>query len=82
MAKAKPVTIGRDEWLRALGDVVQPDPDALTIEEIGALIQRSRASTTRLVKRLEAQHRVQRVVKMVPRSGGGSYPAPAYKLLP
>jgi hypothetical protein len=74
--------ISRDEWLKALGDAVQPsDPDALTVKdlerEFGMNRHKALAKALELVK---AGLAVQ-VTKMVHRSNGHPYRAPAFKLV-
>lgn len=74
--------ITRDEWLQALGDAVQPvDPEALTIKdlerEFGINRHKALAKALELVK----AGRAIQVTKMVSRSNGHPYRAPAFKLI-
>jgi hypothetical protein len=74
--------ITRDEWLRALGDAVQPvDPDAMTIKdferEFGINRHKALAKALELVK----AGRAIQVTKFVQRSNGNPYRAPAFKLI-
>lgn len=74
--------ITRDEWLKALGDAVQPlDPDALTIKEIGEMFGINRHKVHARMQAMVAEGKAAMVTKHVPRSSGHPYRAPAYKLL-
>lgn len=74
--------ITRDEWLKALGDAVQPvDPDALTIREIQQQFNITKHKAEDKMRALVAAGAAVRVVKLVQRSNGAPYRAPAYKLV-
>jgi hypothetical protein len=75
--------ITRDEWLRALGDAVQPvDPDALTVKDMAEQFGVGRHKALARINALIAEGKAVRVFKIVTRANGAPYRAAAYKLLP
>lgn len=74
--------ITRDEWLKALGDAVQPlDPTAMSIMELSAMFGIGRMATYREVLRLLKAGRAVTTVKQITGPTGISRRVPAYKLV-
>ena len=74
--------ISRDEWLKALGEAVQPsDPDALTVKDMEREFGINRHKALAKALELVAAGKAKQVTKMVTRANGHPYRAPAYKLI-
>ena len=78
----KGTQITRDEWLAAFSEAQQPaDPDAVTTSELADQLRVSDSTARRLVRRLLAQKRARRTVKIVQRVDGHATRVTAYRLL-
>ena len=80
------MAISHDAWLKALQDAraeaPATDPNALTVNELGALWNLGNSQARRIVKQLVAMGRAEVTKKPVRGADGGWRPQPAYKLKP
>jgi hypothetical protein len=75
------MSITRDDWLRALGEADCPvDDNALTVQELMALLDLTEASAARKAKRLVEDGKAERVRKRVENAAGQRITVPAYRL--
>jgi len=75
-------TITRDEWLSALALATEPeDPDALTIQELAVICEKSRRSMEERIKRLVDEGKATRHWKTVTNAAGYRRRVSAYKLV-
>lgn len=73
----------RDEWLKALGEAVEPcDPTAVTVAELAEMLEIDRSSAYRHLRKLIDQGRAVQTVKRVMGPSGVGKRVPAYRLLP
>ena len=74
--------ISRDEWLKAVGDAVQPcDPTAVTVMELAAMLGVDRQMAYRQIKRLVSEGKAAGVSKMHTNAQGVTRRVAAYRLI-
>ena len=74
--------ISRDEWLKALGDAIEPpDPDAVTLAELAALLGVDRQMAYRHVKKLIKDGKAAIAVKYATTASGLTKRVAAYRLV-
>ena len=75
------VQIARDEWMKALGDAIEPcDPSAMTTPELAAMFSISEASVQRRIRKLLAEGKATRTWKKITMATGVQKRVPAYLL--
>lgn len=80
--RSQPGSLTRDAWLKALGEAAQPtDPDALTAQEIAAMLGMHHKVVGVYIRRLIAEGRAQQTCKMIQTTAGYTRRVPAYRLL-
>lgn len=79
--KVAKTTIARDLWLAALGESdAALDPDALTVQEFGALLEISNGPARTRLERLVREGKAVKVRKRITLSDGRTQPVGAYRL--
>jgi predicted ArsR family transcriptional regulator len=74
--------ISRDEWLKAMGEAAAPpDPDAVTVPEIAALLGMTRHTAYRHVLRLVDEGKAVPTFKRATGRSGVTKRVQAYKLV-
>ena len=74
--------ISRDEWLKAVGDAVQPcDPTAITVKELAETLGVSDTIAYRHIKRLMKEGKAIVTRKRIPNAAGHPRTVSAYKLV-
>lgn len=79
------MSINREAWMSALGDVVAPitdDPDALTVAEFQALYRCGNSTARIRLRALEKEGRVTCVTKLIADVAGRQLRVRAYRLVP
>jgi predicted ArsR family transcriptional regulator len=74
--------ITRDEWLSALNEPVNNDPNAITVVELAAMLQIGRTAAKERMAKLVKDGKAVRLSKIVTNQDGRRHRVPAYKLLP
>ena len=74
--------ISRDEWLKAVGDAVQPcDPTAITVKELAEALGVNDTMAFRQIKRMIKDGKALATRKRVPNAAGILRTVTAYKLV-
>jgi predicted transcriptional regulator len=75
-------SISRDEWLKAVGDAVQPcDPDAITVLELAEMLKVDRQLAYRQIRRLVNEGKAIPAYKTTTTAQGVTRRVTAYKLV-
>jgi predicted ArsR family transcriptional regulator len=76
------VAISKEQWLKALNEAQgENDPEALTVEEIAALLGLSKPAARGRIDLLLKQQRLVKTRKIITRDNGRPFPVLAFKLV-
>lgn len=79
------MTINEDDWLAAVGEAQRAEPapsDAMTVSEFAALLGMGRIAAQARLNKMVSLGLATRTTKMIRKTTGGLYTAPAFKLTP